>query len=170
MPTATRRRRTPRSISPCSPMTPTWRTAITAPSSASPTEDTGFAFTAGNAISISDADAGAGNETVTLNVGHGTLTASVTGVSGSGTASVTITTTLATVNAALGTLSYTGNANFNGADALIVSVNDNGNTGAGGPLTAGKTIVLNVASVDDAPVAHDDSYTTAEDTPLNLAV
>ncbi|TMJ03980.1 MAG: tandem-95 repeat protein [Alphaproteobacteria bacterium] len=140
--------------------------AIAAPASAAPSEDVAFGFTGGNAIAISDVDAASGNVTVTLNVGHGTLSATGAGVTGSGTTSVTIVDTVTNVNTALASLSYTGAANFHGADGLIVSVNDGGNTGAGGAQSASKTVVLNVAPVNDAPAGTAATYTINEDSPL----
>ncbi len=127
--------------------------AIAAPASVSPNEDVAYSFSGnGHPITISDVDTGPDNVTVTLSVGHGALAATGTGVSGSGTAAATLTGTLSQVNAALATLAYTSAPNFNGGDALIVSVNDQGHTGAGGSLTADRTILLNVAPVNDAPV------------------
>src|SRR4030095_6763341 len=70
-------------------------------------------------VSVADVDSAA--LTTTLTVGHGTLTATGAGVSGSGTATLTIAGSAAQVNAALGTLAYRGNADFNGADTLAVA-------------------------------------------------
>jgi len=140
---------------------------ITAPAAASTNEDTTLAF---STISVNDVDAGSGNVTVTLNVANGTLTlASTSGltVSGNGSASVTATGTLADLNAALNGLAYAPNANYNGADTLAITANDNGNTGAGGPLTDAKSVAITVNAVNDAPVnSVPGTQTTAEDTNL----
>ena len=140
---------------------------ITAPASASTNEDSALVF---NSISVNDVDAGAGNVTVTLAVTNGTLTlASTSGltVSGNGTASVSATGTLADLNAALNGLSYAPNANYNGSDSLAITANDNGNTGAGGPLTDAEAVAITVNAVNDAPVnSVPGTQTVAEDTNL----
>jgi large repetitive protein len=110
----------------------------------------------GNAITISDIDVGSGNETVTLTVTGGTLAlgshAGLVSFSPDHAASITLTGTIANVNNAMNGLTYTGNLNFNGTDTLVVSTNDNGNTGAGGPKIDSDSVVINVAAVNDAPV------------------
>ena len=61
-------------------------------------------------------------------------------------------------------LIYSPAPNFNGTDSFTFTVDDgNGNTD-----TATVTIV--VAAVNDAPVADDQSVTTAEDTPLSITL
>src|SRR6185369_6958154 len=78
-----------------------------------------------------------------------------------------LTGTVANVNAAMNGLTYTGNLNFNGADSLVVSTNDNGNTGAGGPKIDSDSITINVAAVNDAPVnGVPGTQTVNEDTNL----
>lgn len=77
--------------------------------------------------------------------------------------SVTPGTNGSVVINANGTLTYTPNANFNGADSFTYTVSD----GAGGSDTA--TVSVNITAVNDAPVATDNSYSTNEDTVLNLA-
>src|SRR4030095_4106866 len=64
-----------------------------------------------------------------------------------------------TVNAN-GTLNYTPTANYNGPDTLTYTVTD-------GNLTDTGAVAVTVTAVNDAPVAVDDTATTAEDTPLN---
>jgi len=141
--------------------------SITAPASASTNEDTALAFTT---ISVNDVDAGAGNVTVTLGVTNGTLTlASTSGltVTGNGTSSVSATGTLANLNVALNGLSYAPNANYNGSDSLAITADDNGNTGAGGPLTDAETVAITVNAVNDAPGnSVPGTQTVAEDTNL----
>ncbi len=124
----------------------------------------------GNAITISDVDIGSGDETVTLTVTGGTLalgsTAGLTSFTNNA-ASITLTGTVANVNAALNGLTYTGNLNFSGADSLLVSTNDNGNTGTGGPQNDTDSITINVAAVNDAPVnSVPGTQTVNEDTNL----
>jgi hypothetical protein len=60
-----------------------------------------------------------------------------------------------------GSFTYVPNANFNGLDSFAYAAVDGGN-GA----TAQATVRLTVNAVNDAPVAVDDSYQTAANTPL----
>ncbi|QCO17994.1 hypothetical protein D3869_20655 (plasmid) [Azospirillum brasilense] len=112
-------------------------------------------------LSVSDVDAGALPMLVTLTAGHGTLTLATAGwdavITGNGTDSVTIRATLATINGLLGAangLLYTAST-YTGADAIRIVVNDLGNGGAGGPLTATATIGVTVAPPNASPVLID---------------
>ncbi|HEY2988555.1 MAG TPA: Ig-like domain-containing protein, partial [Candidatus Binatia bacterium] len=62
-----------------------------------------------------------------------------------------------------GSFSYTPAANFNGTDTFTYKTND----GSSDSNVAMVTIGIN--SVDDAPVAQNDTYTTAEETALTVA-
>jgi VCBS repeat-containing protein len=62
-----------------------------------------------------------------------------------------------------GSFGYTPAANFNGADSFTYKVSD------GALDSAPATVRITVTAVNDAPVAGDDGYTTAEDTPLSQA-
>ena len=60
-----------------------------------------------------------------------------------------------------GSFTYTPNADFNGSDSFTYRASDgtaNSNT---------VTVTIDVNSIPDSPVANDDSYTVAEDTPLS---
>ena len=59
-----------------------------------------------------------------------------------------------------GSFTYTPAANFNGADSFTYRAND------GLALSNLATVSLTINPVNDAPVALNDSYATAEDTPL----
>ncbi|RQW69641.1 DUF4347 domain-containing protein [Halomonas sp. YLB-10] len=143
-------------------------------------EDTEFAITG---ISIADPDAltpgtsGAQNLTTTLSVNNGTLSASGAGgatLSGSGTSELILTGSVTQINAALATLTYTGNANFNGNDTLTIVTSDNGNfgdhpdTGNGTPgesadaLTDRDTLAIEVIAVNDDPIATNDNAIAVE--------
>ncbi|MCD6394893.1 MAG: tandem-95 repeat protein, partial [Planctomycetes bacterium] len=63
-----------------------------------------------------------------------------------------------------GSFSYTPNANFNGSDSFTYMAND----GVVNSDTA--TVTITVNSVNDAPVANDDSTTTSEDTEVIVDV
>jgi large repetitive protein len=65
-----------------------------------------------------------------------------------------------TLNPATGGFIYTPNADYNGSDSFIVSVND----GKGGITTS--IITIGVTPVNDAPVSNNQNLTTEEDTPL----
>jgi len=63
-----------------------------------------------------------------------------------------------------GSISYTPDANFHGTDSFTYVAND----GTADSNIA--TVTITVNSVNDAPVANDDSATTNEDTPVNVDV
>ena len=119
---------------------------------------------------------------VTLSVLHGTLsfTGSTTnvGITGAGTATVVLLGRVGDINAALASLSYLGNADYNGNDTLTVLTNDRGNYGdfdgdgiPGEVVDDARTdqdsvnIVLN--PVNDAPIANDDTALATEAGGLN---
>ncbi|MEP3427619.1 MAG: Ig-like domain-containing protein, partial [Roseibium sp.] len=127
----------------------------------------------GIGLSVSDVDADGGIETITLAVDEGTLTAAVgdsgvTIVSGNGTGSLEISGTIAQLNALLGSGGTSTLVYFNDSDnpspstTLSLTIDDGGNTGAGGPQTAIATATLNIIPVNDAPVAIDDIGTAVE--------
>ena len=164
---------------------------ITNPGAQSVDEDTSLTFTVagGNALVIADPDLLEANNPanmpnsfeVNLAVSNGVLDVIADGsaaVTGSGTASVTITGTLADINATLDGLGYTGNLNYNGSDAIAVTVQDHGNYGdADGDnipneanddnLTASTSVPINIAPIADPPVANPDAQTTDEDTAVS---
>jgi hypothetical protein len=121
-------------------------------------EDTRLAFTDSNRISISDVDAGSNLLKVSLTVNQGTIrlskTTGLTFTQGNGKDNIkmTFSGTLADINTALEGLTYQGKLNYHGLDALNIAVDDQGNTGAGGALTANRTVGIVVAPVNDAPI------------------
>ena len=134
----------------------------------------------GTGLSVGDVDGGSGIETVTLSVGEGILTADVGNsgisiVSGNSTSSLQISGTIAQLNAFLGaggtsTLVYNDNTNTPSANTtLTLAINDGGNTG-GGALTASAPITIDIAAVNDAPVASVPAgpYSAIEQTTLDL--
>src|SRR5881394_275182 len=62
-----------------------------------------------------------------------------------------------------GSLSYTPAATYNGTDSFTYKAND------GQADSSIATVNINIGGVNDAPVALNDSYTTAENTTLNVA-
>ena len=106
----------------------------------------------GNGISVADVDANGGQEQITLSVASGTVTlAPFTGLTfttGDGTADATMVFkgTLANINAALNGLTYTAPAS-SGTSSLSITINDQGNTGLGGPKTASASVSFAISAV-----------------------
>ncbi|WP_139737970.1 retention module-containing protein [Aeromonas caviae] len=107
-------------------------------------------------LQVKDVDAGNGIMEVRLSVEHGTLTlpaGSGVTLTGNGTGDVVLTGTLADLNALLsGGVTYQGDPDFHGNDALTMVTDDRGNTGSGGPLSDTDVLPILVQPVNDAPV------------------
>jgi hypothetical protein len=139
----------------------------TVPGAQTVAEDTALSLTG---LSVNDVD---GNlATTKLTVTNGDLTVSLAGgatISAGANASSTLTLsgTQAQINAALATLSYQGDANFNGADTLTVLSTDS----AGTPLSDTDTVGITVTAVTTPPSdSSDDDFvydevTNADDIP-----
>jgi DNA/RNA endonuclease G (NUC1) len=70
-----------------------------------------------------------------------------------------------------GTVTYTPDANYHGAASFTYTVCDNGTTnGASDPQCTNGTVNVTVNSINDDPVAADDTATTNEDTPVSVDV
>ena len=116
------------------------------------------------------ADADGDTLTTSLAVGNGTLNATLSGSASfsSGTndaATLSIQGSVADINATLSTLSYTGEANFNGSDTLTYSVTD------GSESTAEATVNITVNNVNDDPVLAAVGYQAGElDTPFSITL
>ncbi len=146
----------------------------TLPGTQSAVEDTQLAIAG---LSVADIDAAGGVLDITLSVLHGTLSLSSTpgGVTatGAGTATLQLSGTLTALNQALANLLYLGNGNFNGSDTLTVRTVDRGGFGdADGDGIPGEnpqdaladqdTLQINVAAVNDDPVANNDMAAARE--------
>ena len=114
-----------------------------------PGDTVSFGATGGTAILLNDVDVDPTADTVeaTLSVSEGTLALSgTTGLTitagADGTASITVQGTLDAINAALDGLVYTAGATYDTADDLVITVSDLGAVGAGGPLTATRTVTI----------------------------
>lgn len=127
-------------------------------------------------LTITDVDADPGELTVTLAVDFGTVmlgqTNGLTFVNGTqnGQATVTFTGSQTDLNAALQTVTYTGNLHANdlnngGVETFTFTVNDEGNTGApGDDQEATAEFQFNVNPINDAPtVMVPAAQTTDED-------
>lgn len=125
-------------------------------------------------LQVKDVDAGNSPIKITLSVEHGTLTlpaGSGVTVVGNGTGSLVLTGTLADLNALLSCgVTYQGNSDFYGNDALTMVTNDQGNTGSGGALSDTDVLPIEVQPVNDAPVNQlPGSMTVKEDGSLSLS-
>ena len=113
-------------------------------------------------IVISDIDAGTGDVTVTISVsGNGVLDVrdDISGgliagqISGDLSSTLTLTGPVAAINATIsGSLDFIPNTNANGFVQLTVTVNDNGNTGSGGPLNNSGSVIVYTVPVNDPAV------------------
>nr|MBX2808867.1 retention module-containing protein [Cellvibrionaceae bacterium] len=118
------------------------------PGSVSVDEDTRLLFTGSNTINVTDVDGNLASTQVT--VVNGTLSLSLSGsatisAGASGSSSLTISGSETDINASLASLSYQGNADFNGADTLTVVSTDS----AGTPLSDTDTVAITVNPVLD---------------------
>src|SRR5690606_25303601 len=124
---------------------------VTLPASISVLEDVASPLTG---ISFSDPDAGTGSVSVDMSVPNGSLSAvSGSGVTVGGTeTSMSFQGTLSDINAflAASSVTFVNQPENIGNQTLTVSVNDNGNTGTGGPLTDIGSVTLTVTPA--APV------------------
>ena len=125
----------------------------------------------GTGITISDVDAQASNVELTLSVTAGRLSlaslAGLTVISGAdGTSAIKVQGSLSALNDALNGLTYQALTDYFGADTLQIHVSDLGHTGSGGTQTTNGSIALAMRSVNDAPVANNESFTLAEDSTL----
>ena len=144
------------------------------PASDTTAEDTTLHLAADLDQTISDVDAGGSDLRLTLDVNNGTLALTganpgLTIVDDDGAdGTIIVEGTLAELNAAIHNgFDYAPNLNFNGLDTLTVTVNDLGNTGAGGAQSASITVDIDVTPVDDAPViSGEDTGTVQEDVTL----
>ncbi len=113
---------------------------------------------------------------VSLSVADGTLSLlNATGltVTGNSTAAspLQLTGTLSAINAALSSgLRYTSPIGFLGTTTLVVTSNDNGNTGPGGPKTDTGYLAITIqADANDAPVNHLPLSPVIPSAPFTLA-
>ncbi len=127
-------------------------------------------------ISIADPDADPSKVSVTLSAANGVLSLGFkTGLNfsqgtGSQDGTMIFTGSLSDINNALSSLIYKSNSSFKGIDTVSVSVNDNGNTGVGGPLSDSKSIAVTVTPINKAPVITlPSSQSATEDTSLTIS-
>ena len=139
----------------------------TVPVTATVNEDAALTFTGASTISVNDVD---GNlSTTQLTVTSGTVTVSLAGGAtissgANGSSTLTLSGTQAQINAALASLSYQGNPNFNGSETLsVLSTDSNG-------ATDSDSVAITVASVNDGPVnTVPGAQSVNEDTALSIS-
>ncbi|MBL0490690.1 retention module-containing protein [Aeromonas veronii] len=107
-------------------------------------------------ISVKDVDAGSAPVSMVLRVEHGVLTLlGATGavmVQGAGTSEITLVGSLADLNQLLASsLHYEPAKDFWGEDTLTVTTSDQGNSGAGGPLSDTDQVTITVTPEPDMP-------------------
>ncbi len=134
----------------------------TVPGTQTATEDVSLAITG---LSVNDVDGNLATTQLSVASGNltiGNLSGATISAGANGTGTLTLSGTQAQINAALATLSYQGNLNFNGADTLTVKSTDS----AGTPLSDTDTVAINVTNVQEPPVATPSTSSGAEDTPI----
>ncbi len=134
-------------------------------------EDTPFVI---KGLQVQDVDAGSSPIEVRLSVLHGTLVladGSGVTVTGSGSDTLVLSGSQDAINALLaGGVTYQGEQDFNGQDALTMVTNDKGNTGSGGALVDTDVLPIEVQAVNDAPVTQvPGAMQVKEDGSLSLA-
>jgi hypothetical protein len=129
---------------------------ITPPATLSIAEDA--TATAFGAVTFTDVDGLSTTDyTVTLSISHGTLSL---GTQSNLSFLVNTPKTLqfvgkyGAVTAALALINYAPDANYFGTDNLAISISDGGDTGFGGVQTGHANVLVNIASVNDAPVLY----------------
>ncbi|WP_204723397.1 Ig-like domain-containing protein, partial [Fastidiosibacter lacustris] len=134
---------------------------ITVPSAQSVNEDTLLNI---DGISVTDKEGML--TSVELQVTQGVLNVNLSGATISAGANnsnqIIISGTETEINNTLQSLTYQGNANFNGVDSLTVTAYDNGLPAPG--VQSSATVTINVNSINDAPTAANGMVTIAEDT------
>ena len=132
---------------------------ITAPANYSMTED--IASNLGGSttgITVSDVDAGNNLLSVTLSITNGVFSLrSTAGLSfslgdGAADSMMVFQGSAAAINSAIDGIAFASSANFFGPATLSITVDDLGNTGLGGALSASRVIPINVTPVNDPPV------------------
>jgi T1SS-143 domain-containing protein len=148
---------------------------VNGPTTQTASEDTTLVI---SGVSITDVDAGTGTVSVGMTITNGTFslgsTAGLSFVLGDGTGDTVMafSGTLASINAALASISYLPSVNFSGSAQLTLNVSDNGNAGSGGPLTDSHVVDITVDPVTDIPtlsVTNVDDYEDTTGAPLVIS-
>ncbi len=133
-------------------------------------QNTAFAFTGTSAITVGDVDSSTGDVTLTVTATHGTVAMTAAGAvtfgAPSPAASIVADGVITDLASTIATLSFTPDSDYTGAATIAIVIDDNGNTGSGGPLSANVTITVNVIVPDAPPTAVADTYDTMGNTQL----
>ena len=131
---------------------------ITAPGAQVLFEEYPLQFDGGhdNKISFTDSDANGGDEQVTLTATNGFIDISswaglTLNAGANGSSTMTYTGSVAALNGMLSALIFEGNRDYNGPAQMTITVNDLGNSGAGGARTSSVTIPIMIYPVNDPP-------------------
>ncbi|WP_019990770.1 hypothetical protein [Rudanella lutea] len=123
---------------------------LTYPTNLTVQENSPVLFSSGQLIRVDDEDAGSGLMEVTMSATQGTFslatTSGLTFSVGDGTsdAAMTFSGTLSNINTALNGLAFRPSVNYAGAASLVVTVNDQGNSGSGGARSASGVVAMDV--------------------------
>ncbi|MBT3224419.1 MAG: hypothetical protein HN348_35575, partial [Proteobacteria bacterium] len=148
---------------------------ISVPGTLQAVEDEPLAITG---FSVRDIDAQGEDLQIELWADEGTLSLTMVSPSGlaftkgDGTndAKLTFSGSISALTAAFETVTYIGPAEWSGTDTIYIEADDLGNTGTGGPQSAADSVVVEVASKNDAPViTTPNAQSTNEDVPLEIA-
>jgi ELWxxDGT repeat protein len=134
-------------------------------------EDTELTITG---IAVLDVDAAGNDIQVTLSVEHGSFTLHdsaglhFTVGDGSHDAAMVFTGNQIAINNAVSQLVYQGIRNFNGADTLVITIDDLGHNGSGGAHNSSRLLDITVNAVNDAPLTGD--FDVSGNPGLDLAI
>ncbi len=140
---------------------------VALPEPPSTTEDVPVALTP--SIQVGDADAGSAVVELRIALDHGTFTfatlAGITFILGDGADDrfVVVRGTIADLNRALDGATVTPAADYFGPLRVDVLVDDQGNSGTGGPAYDLQTLTIAVVPVNDDPTANDDAAAVTQD-------
>jgi len=136
-------------------------------------EDTPLTFTgAGNTISVNDVDGNIATTQLTVTNGKLFVTlvdgGAIISAGANNTATLTLSGTQTAINAALASLTYTANADYNGADTLTVLSTDSAVLVVSPtPLTDSDTVAITVSAVADIVA---DTISTRSDNAVTVNV
>jgi hypothetical protein len=145
-----------------------YRPAISAPATASVTENVALTFssTNGNQINLSDASAGGGSDFLTISVSHGTVTlGGTTGLTflggANGSSSFVVEGTIGNLAAAVNGLTYQPTANYVGPDSLALYLVDQGDA-----LSTSSSVAITVNASSAPTITAPSSATVSENGSL----
>jgi hypothetical protein len=148
------------------PPTPTAPT-ITAPASATLTENSSLPFTGSDAITLSDPSGGSNSDTLTLSVSYGTLSLTPTSgviITDNGQSSITATGTITSLQTAVSSLTYTPTSGRTGGDTLNIGLSDP----TDGLSATPRSVVLTITAASAPTIAAPTSVSFPENDSLEF--